>query len=70
MTLDEQYPAAAVNFETDDRFIKHSLKQPCAHCHKPTAWFHLPLSTHLCSRDCFAGYAARRFRARNRADCC
>lgn len=70
MTLDEQFPAAAANYETDDRFIKRPVRQPCAHCRKPTAWFHLPLSVHLCCRDCFAGYATRRLRARSHADWC
>lgn len=58
MTFDERYPTAAVNFKTDDGFLKSQSNDDCTHCGKPTTWIHLGLAVHLCSRDCYEKLAA------------
>lgn len=56
MTLDEEFPNAAVDFQTDDGFLKSPITYDCAGCGKDTAWYHWSLSVHLCSRKCYESY--------------
>lgn len=62
MTLDEQHPEVAVDFKTDDGFLKSPIRYECAHCGRATDWFHLSLALHLCSRDCYEGYVAKKLK--------
>lgn len=65
MSFDEQCPTATINFKIDESFVKCPLVSVCGHCGMPTAWFHRPLALHLCSRECYERYVARRLRRRS-----
>lgn len=60
MTLDEAYPAAPTEYKTDDGFFKGPVIHACESCRRPTAWFHVSLAAHLCSRSCYKRYCGER----------
>lgn len=67
MNLDEQFPTATPDFQTDDGFLKTQIVYECAACKKKTAWFHMSSTTPFCSRDCYAQYCRERFSRRKQS---